>query len=179
MNEPSKLEFPPPVVVSDELMLLQIQDLRRRAWSANGEVPDFIARQDILRDEHDVHGMHFAILHEDRTIAAARLCIHNSVATSPDPEALDGYEELIEGPIASLTRLVVDPEFRGHRLSTAMDKVRLEIAQARSCRSILGIGELEYRMKGLEHMGFVRLGPTKIRYLSYAPSYVLLKKLAF
>lgn len=166
-----------PKVVNDQKTLLKIQELRWLAWSANGEVPDFIAKQDILRDEHDKHGIHWTILHAGNVIAAARLCIHDDVASSPDPEALDGYEELVGLPVASLTRLVVHPEFRGQRLSNILDLVRISHAQGHGARSIVSIGEIEYRMRKLESLGFSRLGTTKIRYLCHSPSYVLLKRI--
>jgi GNAT superfamily N-acetyltransferase len=173
-----ELKIEQPIIVAERDTLLRIQDLRRRAWSANGEIPDFIARQDILNDEHDVHGMHWTILQGDRPIAAARLCVHENVALSPDPEAYEGYEGQILGPVASMTRLVVDPDFRRRNLSKAMDNIRLDKAKELQCRSVVSVGEIEFRMRWLERLGFVRLGPTRIRYLSYAPSIVLLKSLA-
>lgn len=177
MENTVTLDFQQPIMVSARDTLLQIQDLRRRAWSANGEIPDFIARQDILNDEHDVKGMHWAVIHEGHPIAAARMGIHDDVTASPDPEALDGYEHLIDLPMASVTRLVVDPKFRGRGLPEVLRKVRIELAIERNCRSIVGVAEEESVMRSMEALGFVRLGPTKIRYLSYAPSIVLLKRL--
>lgn len=169
-------DFQQPIMVNDRVTLLQIQDLRRRAWLANGELPDFIARQDILNDEHDVNGIHWAVLHEGRPIAAARMSIHAEVAASPDPEALDGYEHLVDLPMASLTRLVVAPEFRGRGLPETLRKARLALAVEQHCRSIVAVVEEESVMRSMEAHGFVRLGATKIRYLSYAPSIVLLKR---
>jgi hypothetical protein len=49
-----------PIVVSDAITLLQIQELRRLAWASTGEVPNFISGNDILTNEHDVHGLHWA-----------------------------------------------------------------------------------------------------------------------
>lgn len=177
METEPKVDFQQPVLVSDRDTLLQIQDLRRRAWSANGEVPDFIARQNILTDVHDVNGMHWAIFHEGPPIAAARMSIHDDVTDSPDPEALDGYEHLIGLPMAAVSRLVVDPNFRGRGLPEALRSERIKLAIRRGCRSIVGVAEENSVMHAMEALGFVRLGPTKIRYLSYAPSIVLLKRL--
>jgi GNAT superfamily N-acetyltransferase len=168
-----------PLLVNDEATLLRIQDLRRRAWAANGEVPEFIARQDILNDEHDVHGLHWVILHEGRPIAAARLCIHDRVVATPDPEGLEGYEQLIEVPIACLSRLVVDPLFQRQGLPEVLRRERLKVASERCCRSVVAVAEEEAVMRPLERHGFVRLGPTRIRYLSYAPSIVLLKRIEY
>jgi GNAT superfamily N-acetyltransferase len=170
-------DFEKPIIVNDRETLLQIQDLRRLAWSAHGEVPDFIGRQDILNDEHDVNGMHWAVFHEGRPIAAARMSIHTEVATSPDPEAMDGYEHLVELPMASLTRLVVAPEFRGRGLPEALRKARIALAVQENCRSIVAVVEEESVMRSMEAHGFVRLGQTRIRYLSYAPSIVLVKRI--
>jgi GNAT superfamily N-acetyltransferase len=167
-----------PVRVYDELTLLQIQELRRRAWSANGELPDFIAKQNIIADEHDIHGLHWAILLDGQPISAARMCIHNTVDSSPDPEAIAGYENMIFMPLASLTRLVVHPDFRGCGLSSALDQVRITEAELNKCSSIISVTETIYRIHHLQRLGFIRLGITRMRYLSYAESHVMLKMLA-
>jgi GNAT superfamily N-acetyltransferase len=164
-----------PALVSDRETLLQIQELRTRAWAVTGEVPSFIADRNILSDPHDVSGLHWAILDHGVPIAAARMNIHQSILNAPDPEAFEGYEAELSIPIAVLTRLVVDPRHRrrglGHRLRIA----RIEVATARGCSSIVGVAEEEYVMRDFEALGFKRLGPTKFRYLSYAPSIVLHK----
>jgi len=175
MTRTTCLDSTAPVRVHDTTMLLQIQELRRCAWSANGELPDFIAQQDISKDEHDIHGMHWAILNAGQPIAAARLCIHDDLASSPDPEALDGYMDVIRVPLASLTRLVVHPGFRRLGLSNILDDVRIKHAEQKECKSILSVTETDFRIRKLKGMGFSQLGPTKIRYLSYAPSYVMLR----
>ena len=167
-----------PVRVDDVSTLLQIQELRRRAWSANGELPDFIARQDILKDEHDIHGLHWSILLEGQPIAAARMCIHNEVDSSPDSEALAGYEDMIFAPLATLTRLVVHPDFQGRGLSSVLDQVRITEAELNHCSSIVSVTETQPRIDKLRRLGFAHLGTTRIRYLSYAKSHVMLKTLS-
>lgn len=162
------------VHVSDPATLLQVQELRHLAWSSGGETPEFIAKQDILRDEHDVHGVHWIVKDRGSVIAAARLCIHRTLVCSPDPEALVGYEDVLRYPLASLTRLVVHPQFRGQGLASMLDEARIHYALIHHARSIVSIVEIEARMKKLERIGFCRLGTTKHRYLSYAPSYVFL-----
>jgi GNAT superfamily N-acetyltransferase len=105
------------------------------------------------------------------------MCIHETISCTPDPEALEGYEHFIEAPIASFTRLVIDPDFRRLGLPKPLREVRLRVAAERGCRSIVAVAEEESVMIALEARGFIRLGPTRIRYLSYAPSIVLLKRL--
>jgi GNAT superfamily N-acetyltransferase len=164
--------------VSDPVLLNEIAKLRYTAWAAGGEVPEFIAKQSMDSDEHDVHGMHWAVLHEGSAVAAARMCVHDNIAASPDPEAYDGYEHAFGPPIASITRLVVHPDFRKCGLAKMLQVARIEYARQLACGSIAGCAEEEYIMCHLEEHGFLRLGPTRIRYVAHAPSIVLCKTLS-
>jgi GNAT superfamily N-acetyltransferase len=170
-------DFEQPVLVDDRNTLLQIQELRRFAWASMGEVPNFISGSNILTNEHDVHGLHWAVMHRGEPIAAARMCVHDSASSMPDPEALDGYTHQIQTPCAALTRLVVNPDFRRRGLSKALDQIRILQASLQGCKSLVGVTETTPRMAYLERLGFTHLGPTRIRYLSYAQSHVMLKLL--
>jgi hypothetical protein len=77
-------------------------------------------------DEHDTIGTHWVILDEGRPMTAAYTVV--KALSSPDPEGLDGFEEFVKDPFASLTKCVVDPQFRGHCLSN-------------------GVAELAFRMR--------------------------------
>jgi hypothetical protein len=59
-------------------------------------------------DEHDQHGLHWAGMLDGRPIAAAGLCIHPDLSSSPDAEAYHGYEHLIEGPVVPLSLSAVE-----------------------------------------------------------------------
>jgi hypothetical protein len=124
----------------------------------------------ILTDEHGNIGTHWAILDECRPKAAASTL--DNVLSSPDSEGLDGYEELVKDPIASLTKCVVDPQFRGHCLSNIMAQARLNFARTEDCASTVGVTELAFRLRKLKRLGLERLGPTMMRYL---PEYVFMK----
>jgi predicted GNAT family N-acyltransferase len=164
-------------IVTSETILDEIAQLRIDAWGANGELPSFIANQDIRNDEHDKHAMHFVVMNEGHPVAAARICIHATAQEGSDPESLQGYEELLETPIASLTRLVVQPKFRGLGLGFLLTQARITIAVERKCGCIVSVVEQPSRMRQLETLGFRRLGPTKIRYLSYAESFVYMLRM--
>jgi hypothetical protein len=136
----------------------------------NGQIPDSIVLQDILTDEHDNIGTHRAIPDEGRPMAAASRV--DKVLSSPDSERLDGYEEFVKDPIASLTKCVVDPQFRGHCLSNIMAPARLNFARTEDCASTVGVTERAFRLRKLKRLGLERLGPTMMRYL---PEYVFMK----
>ena len=177
MANESELGFRQPVIVNDRDTLLQIQELRRFAWASMGEVPSFISDSNILTNEHDVHGMNWAVMHQGEPIAAARMCIHDSASSLPDPEALDGYNDYLRTPCAALTRLVVHPNFRRLGLSKVLDQIRIHHALLHGCRCIVVVTETAPRIRHLERLGFAHLGPTRIRYLSYAQSHVMLRRL--
>jgi hypothetical protein len=131
--------------------------------------PHSIALQDILTDEHDNIGTHWAILNEGRPMAAASTV--DKVLSSPDSKELDGYDEFVRDPIASLAKCVVDPQFRGHCLSNIMAQARLNFARTEVCSTVGGT-ELAFRLRKLNRLGLERLGPTMMRYL---PEYVFMK----
>jgi hypothetical protein len=84
----------------------------------NGQIPDSIVLRDILTNEHDSIGVHWAILDEG---SRWRPPLH--LTTFYHRPILDGYEEFAKHPIASLTKRVVDPQFRGLCLSNIMAQV--------------------------------------------------------
>jgi GNAT superfamily N-acetyltransferase len=165
-------------IVTSKTVLDKIAALRITAWRANGgELPSFIERQDIHNDEHEKHAIHFAVMRDGRPVAAAKMCIHAKAQECPDPESLQGYEENLTTPIATFSRLVVHPEFRGLGLPSLLLQRRIEIVRERKCGSIVCVLEQESRMREMERLGFKRVGPTRIRYLSYVESVVYMLRM--
>jgi GNAT superfamily N-acetyltransferase len=177
MTRSKKSQSFAPRCVEGADILAQIGDLRTRAWLANGELPRFISDQAVETDEHDAHGMHWAVLRVDRPISAIRTCLHPDAASCPDSESLDGYTHLIEPPIATVARLVVDPDFRGHGRPDMLMQSSFQFASEQGCRSIVAVAERESVMRYLQRHCFVKLGPTKTRYISSMPSFLFLKRI--
>lgn len=167
-----------PVVVRDARLLEEIGRLRILAWRANGELPSFAPHADTWLDEHDSHALNFAILFEDRPIAAARICVHLQVQDLPDLASLAGYEDLLLTPIAAFTRLVVSPAFRSRGLSEQLDLVRLAAARAGGCRSAVAVTHVPTRTLHLAKSGFRNLGESRHRTVSFATSYVFSREIA-
>jgi hypothetical protein len=165
-------------IVTSKTVLDNIAALRVTAWRANGgELPSFIERQDIHNDEHEQHAIHFAVMQDERPVAAAKMCIHAKAEECPDPESLLGYEGNLEPPIATFSRLVVLPNFRGLGFPLLLTQCRIAICRERKCGSIVCVLEQQSRMKEMEGLGFKRLGPTKIRYLSCVESVVYMLRM--
>jgi GNAT superfamily N-acetyltransferase len=165
-------------IVTSTTVLDKIAALRVTAWRTNsGELPSFIERQDIHNDEHEKHAIHFVVIWDEHPVAAAKMCIHAKAQECPDPESLLGYEEHLATPIATFSRLVVHPEFRGLGLPSLLLQGRIAIAKERKCGSIVCVLEQQSRMREMEGLGFKRLGPTKIRYLSYVESVVYMLRM--
>jgi hypothetical protein len=164
-------------VVTSQDVLETIAKLRVQAWSANGELPSFIANQDIRNDEHERHGIHLVVMSDGCPVAAAKTCIHQTPQECPEPESLLGYEDQLVPPIATFNRLVVHPDFRRLGFSLLLTKQRIAIAREKKCGSIVVVAERPSRMRQLEDLGFNRLGPTKIRYVSFAESILYLLRM--
>lgn len=114
----------------------QIFALRARAWK--DRVPDF---PDIpsWSDAFDESAMHWAFFLDSAPVAAGRLTIHARLALVPNPEVFATVlPPDLAGPIAVLTRLVVDRRHRGQGLSTALDHARIDASRSAGCRWVIG-----------------------------------------
>lgn len=124
-----------PELVDCPRKLEQIYALRARAWK--DRVPDF---PDIpsWSDEFDENAMHWAFFDHGAPVAAARLTIHSRLDLVPNPEVFAAVlTSDLAGPIAVLTRLVVDQRYAGRGLSTALDHTRLQSARLAGCRWVI------------------------------------------
>ena len=147
-----------PFIVTDPDLLNQVGQLRIIAWQAEGELPYFAPRNGIWLDDHDSHGIIWAVKSEGTLIASARLCIHARLADLPDPDCYDGIHASIQLPVASLTRLVVHPDYRRQGLAALLDSTRLAHAQAAGCKSVVSATHVQSRIKQLLAAGFQNHG---------------------
>jgi GNAT superfamily N-acetyltransferase len=140
-------------------------------------LPSFAPSGEVWLDEHDCHAVNWAVLCEGLPIAAARLCVHKRICELPDLASLVGYEDSLFTPIAAFTRLVVSPAFRGRGLSKELDGKRLAMAEEAGCRSAVVVTHIPARIPQLNARGFQNLGESHHRTVSFAPSYVFVRKL--
>jgi GNAT superfamily N-acetyltransferase len=83
--------------------------------------------------------MHWAFFDHSAPVAAARLTMHTRLDLVPNPEVFAAVlPPDLAGPIAVLTRLVVDQSHRGRGLSTALDHARIHAARSAGCRWVIG-----------------------------------------
>lgn len=147
-----------PFIVNDPSLLAKVGALRIVAWQAEGELPYFAPRTGVWLDEHDSHGTIWAVESGDKLIASARLCIHSSIADLPDPECFSDFASDIKLPVASLTRLVVHPDFRRQGLAALLDSTRLAHAEQAGCKSVVSATHVASRIRQLEAAGFSSFG---------------------
>jgi len=125
-----------PERVHDPADLEEIYALRVAAWQARVESFPEIGR---WTDAEDARAAHWAIRDGGCIVAAARLSIHGSLADVPNAEIFDGvFPGKMEGPIASLNRLVVAPSHGGKGFSAALDRIRISHAKVQGCRHAIG-----------------------------------------
>lgn len=167
-----------PFLVTDKETLNEIlYDLRIQSWISVGVLEPGKYKNDVCMDEHDHHAFHWAIRINSKIIAAARLCVHNSLNELPDSGFFVDITEEIEAPIATLNRLVVHPDYQKQGLSRLLDKVRFDKAAELKCRSIIVVGP-GYRINSLAKQGFKVVGNAN---LERAPDWLVkaMKKRTF
>lgn len=138
-------------------MLASIGRLRVRAWKARQptfpDIPEWT-------DGFDAIARHWVIMAGDRLIAAARMTVHRNISEVPNAEIFkNAFSVGLPGPVASINRLVVDPNFAGKGLSRLLDDARIADARARDCASIIGETFANTsRVGALEALGFEVVG---------------------
>jgi GNAT superfamily N-acetyltransferase len=144
------------VPASDWGVIERIGRLRVQAWA---DVVGTVDGMTCWLNAVDAVARHWAFFCGDEPVAAARLSVHQAISQVPDAEVFSPvFRESPPGPIASLNRLVVAPAYRGIGLSSRLDQVRLEAAEAMGCKCVVGYtASGERRVKQLKKAGFVVL----------------------
>jgi GNAT superfamily N-acetyltransferase len=149
--------FPRIVEVNAPAMLEGIYRLRVKAWRTHLKLSSDVTE---WHDDFESKSRHWAIFNGRYPIAAARLTIGADLTRVPDAVV---YERVFlfhpAGPIASLSRLVVDPEFRGCGFAREFDRVRITAAKASGCGSIVVATSDSSRVRQLASAGFTMYSP--------------------
>ncbi|WP_338875564.1 GNAT family N-acetyltransferase [Spirosoma sp. SC4-14] len=133
----------------------EIGALRIRAWrSEPGIDPVFFARNTWIETQ-DQLAHHWIIRDKNQIVAAARLSIHEALETVPYAALLPAeYDKRYEGKrIASINRLVVDPDYRGRGFARMLDQARLDLAINENIDILLAQPQLS-RLTTLSKLGF-------------------------
>jgi GNAT superfamily N-acetyltransferase len=143
--------------VTSREILEHIYKLRVDAWRTKLELPGDVT---VWHDRFDPIAKHWAFFDGDRPVAAARLTISARLTDVPDA---DVYRDVLPvdlvGPIASLTRLVVHPDYRGRGLARPLDQVRIAAAEIAGCTCVIGSTHETKRVTQLESEGFEAYAP--------------------
>ncbi len=116
------------LVTSPDLAQMdEIFRLRGFAWRSR--LPAFAAPA-VWQDTEDSTCLHWAILHGGEVVAAARLCVAQSLEQVPDAEVYSGVFPALDGPVGSINRLVVHPAHAKRGLSEWLDRERMAHADA-------------------------------------------------
>jgi GNAT superfamily N-acetyltransferase len=147
---------------ADDALLDDSFRLRVVAWRASGIELSFF-RDDRWQDEHDDHSLHWIVRAEDgHILASARMCIHDSIAETPDAPDWADKPHSIVGRVASLNCLVIDPSMRGQGLPKEFDSVRIRVAREQGCKYVVGVTWVPSRMCDLQSAGFIDFGPSSL-----------------
>ncbi len=157
----SKAELRAPITQAGALRLTEITEkadlekiyrLRVLAWRTKLEISTHITD---WHDEFESVSTHWAFLDGDMPIAAGRLTFSEQLCSVPDAEIYrDVFPFKLPGPIASLTRLVVHPAYRGHGFAGRLDDVRIDAAKRRGCHCIIIATHEAKRIEQIHAIGF-------------------------
>jgi GNAT superfamily N-acetyltransferase len=125
--------------------------LRFEVWNAETTLRPQVREQQLIADEHDARARHWAAFCGDEVVAAARMCIHQNQAESPDAPAFS--EICLPVPVATVNRLVVHPSLRNRGLGSKLCKFRIEAAKQDGAKCVVGTFT-EERIASLEKFGF-------------------------
>lgn len=148
-----------PTKVSRADTLQQIFAFRYQVW----KLEDVNFGQDALEswtDIYDATAHHWAVIDDRGILAAARLTVHDTLSDMlalpnlPKTRHFDTLQIDLKMPVAVLGRLVVAPCARGMKLSTSLDKIRLEEAAILKCKSVVVATSNPQRVPALMKHGF-------------------------
>jgi GNAT superfamily N-acetyltransferase len=143
--------------VTSKEILEHIYKLRVDAWRTKLELPADVA---VWHDRFDLRARHWAFFDGGRPVAAGRLTISDRLADVPDAEVYRGVLPAdLGGPIGSLTRLVVHPDYRGRGLARPLDDVRITSAEVEGCACVIGSTHEQKRVTQLASEGFEIYAP--------------------
>lgn len=128
--------------------------LRYEIWKDEAALKPEIHARGSITDEHDAHARHWAVLQEERIVAAARMCIHDLQEETPDSPAFSQIR--LRSPIATLNRLVVHRSVRRRGLAALLDVCRIGAARRVGAECVVGTAA-QARIPSLERLGFRRL----------------------
>lgn len=115
-----------------------IRALRRAVWE--GLAVDEHRLSTLVTDGHDDHALHSVIDDAAGAIcAAARTCVHQSVAELPMWPAFRVPNLNVLAPIACCARLVVAADSRGRGFGEALERRILEVADAMGAATALAV----------------------------------------
>jgi GNAT superfamily N-acetyltransferase len=160
-NGSSRMSLQPVLVEDADTLREIIFGLRVESWKSVGVLIDGTYPPDVCRDEHDEHALHWVVRDGERLAGAARMCIHDDVASLPDDGFFLGMEAAAAPPIASLNRLVVHPAYQRRGLSRELDRIRIQKAREMSCRSVWCVAP-PIRWEPLRQQGFEEVAPVDL-----------------
>jgi hypothetical protein len=158
--------FPNSVLLLDSAFLLEqvsfrthgdiIGRLRVEAWRGERGINLQFFNRDSWVEELDEMALHWIISENGVAVAAARLSLHDELTHVPyayllSPECQKVFDEK---KIASISRLVVAPDYRKHAFSSVLDQVRIEGGLTAGVDVMTGATQLDFRQTALSKLGF-------------------------
>ena len=145
--------------------LADVENLRIAAWRDLISLP--FASERFGLEQTDRNAWHVCLRSSGsgepgRLVACSRLSIHESVDTLPDPGSFLEVEDIMNFPLAVMSRLAVLPDCRGRGYAYRLDTLRIRLAAKFPVRQVW-IEAREARVKSLQDRHFTVAGKSSDR----------------
>lgn len=136
-------------------LMNDIGGFRVKTWRNEKGVDPIFFSKDTWTDEIDENARHWIITKNKRIVASARLSFHENIEDVPYADFLKFEHRILfqSSPVASINRLVVDPEFRGRGFAKLLDLERIKVTQEFGIKEIVAFPQ-QSRLEPLEKLGF-------------------------
>lgn len=158
----------------------EIGKFRIKGWKNEKGINPAFFSQEAWLEELDERSYHWVVTKGPHIVAAARLSIHTSLDDVPYAHLLKPMHRVqFEGKcVASINRLVVDPDFRRAGLSHCLDLVRIERAKTKNADVVIAFPQ-QLRLSPLVKKGFTLIEQLEnIPEMPERPFYVMSMDLA-
>lgn len=116
----------------------------------------------IVNSDYDNDTIHFLVFLKNNLVGAARLTFHDSIDSLQDAEYYTPFIEHIPAPIASVTKVVVDPLYQGRGIGSFLHALCIEHAE-RASAACIACDVREEKTAIVKRLGYKQIGLTGIQ----------------
>ncbi len=141
----------------DKESMEELGRFRLEVWRDETIVNEALFLNGVWLESLDFQARHWVAKDSHGLVGAARLTVHDTLASNPDGYLFERAGKIIPAPVAHLCKLVVHERARGKGLGSQLNKIRVDAARMMGARSIV-VTASEINSRLLSQLGFADTG---------------------